>query len=335
MTEAEGKEQIITHNYDYNNFSDWLDSFSSQIQTSFKNNYIEFPEYFGKGHIQVGQVADGLGYRLVDYVLNRDFEICFNATSNFSVQVHFYKYVSNSPIVLQLGDNLTVHEESTFKMSSVNSSKIPLKRILKKGTFVRGLSIQLSEDWLIKNLRNDNPKSFNTLVNTSHLIYILTAKQEKILDNIFDYSDESPVPSLFLTTRILRLLESFLDNMLAEHSPNELALSTGDIESMLKIEAILMEKFKETFPKISKLARVAGMSESKLKKTFKKAFGMGLFEYYQKNKMHKGKQMLSSGKYTISEIGALLGYSNLSNFSSAFKKEFNVLPKQFHEEIND
>lgn len=329
------KEEAIKHDYDYTNFQDWLDAFSLKLDTSFKNNYIEFPEYFGKGYIQVGQIADGLSYRMVNYVLNRDFEICFNATTNFNIQIHFFKYNSNSPIVLQLGDSLTVHEESTFKMSSINSSKVPLKRKLKKGTFVRGVSLQLSDSWLIKNLKYSTPKNYNKLVNASHLICVLTAKQEKILDNLIEKSNDSSFPYLFVSSRLLRLLESFLENMLTPNSLNELTLSTGDVEHILKIEAILIEKYKETFPKISKLARIANMSETKLKKSFKKAFGMGLFEYYQKNKMHKAKQILNSGIYSISEIGTMLGYANLSNFSSAFKKEFSVLPRQFHEEIND
>jgi AraC-like DNA-binding protein len=326
---------VIKHNYDYTNFQDWLNAFSLKLDKSFENNHMEFPEYFGKGHIQVGQISDGFTYRLVDYILNQDFEICFNPTDNFSIQLHFYKYRANSPIVLQLGDSLTVHEESTFKMSSINSSKVALKRALKKGTYVRGASIQLSNDWLISNVKRLKPANYNILINTSYLIYILTAKQEKILDNIFEKAKESPVPAVYISSRLLRLLENFLENMFTPHAPNELPLSTSDIESMLKIEAILLEKYKDTFPNISKLARVANMSESKLKRSFKMALGMGLFEYYQKNKMHKAKELINSGKYTISEVGNMLGYVNLSNFSSAFKKEFQVLPKHFNEERND
>jgi len=70
------------------------------------------------------------------------------------------------------------------------------------------------------------------------------------------------------------------------------------------------------------------MSESKLKKLFKQSFGMGLYEYYQKNRMHISKELILSGKYSISEIGTKLGYQNLGNFSTAFKKEFNCLPSQ-------
>jgi AraC-like DNA-binding protein len=70
------------------------------------------------------------------------------------------------------------------------------------------------------------------------------------------------------------------------------------------------------------------MSESKLKKLFKQSFGMGLYEYYQKNRMHRAKEFILSAKYSISQVGSKLGYQNLSNFSAAFRKEFHCLPSE-------
>ena len=40
------------------------------------------------------------------------------------------------------------------------------------------------------------------------------------------------------------------------------------------------------------------------------------------------KVLLLSHKYSIKEIGLQLGYANFSNFSIAFKKEFNLLPSK-------
>ncbi len=42
--------------------------------------------------------------------------------------------------------------------------------------------------------------------------------------------------------------------------------------------------------------------------------------------MKKARLMLLSGDYSIKDVGYKLGYSNLSNFTLAFKKEFNQLP---------
>ena len=38
--------------------------------------------------------------------------------------------------------------------------------------------------------------------------------------------------------------------------------------------------------------------------------------------------MLTTGKYSVKQVGVNIGFSNLSNFAKAFKKEFGVLPKE-------
>ncbi len=38
--------------------------------------------------------------------------------------------------------------------------------------------------------------------------------------------------------------------------------------------------------------------------------------------------MLQTGKYSVKQVGLNIGFSNLSNFAKAFKKEFGILPKE-------
>lgn len=120
----------------------------------------------------------------------------------------------------------------------------------------------------------------------------------------------------------------FKQDLLITNDPGQIyaGISAGDLESMKKIHNILITNYQQEFPSIHTLAKWALMSESKFKKLFKRVFGAGPFEYYQKNRMQKAKELLMEGHYSISQIGNMLGYQNLSNFSCSFKKEFSVLP---------
>ena len=40
------------------------------------------------------------------------------------------------------------------------------------------------------------------------------------------------------------------------------------------------------------------------------------------------RKMLLTGNYSVKEVGLYVGYANLSNFATAFKKEFDILPSQ-------
>ena len=103
-----------------------------------------------------------------------------------------------------------------------------------------------------------------------------------------------------------------------------------ELKRMVQIEAILIKDLGVTPPSVSELSRIAMMSETKLKYTFKKIYKYNLYEYYQKNRMLKARQLLAQKKNTVKEVGTQLGFKNLSNFTIAFKKEFNILPSQLY-----
>ena len=81
-------------------------------------------------------------------------------------------------------------------------------------------------------------------------------------------------------------------------------------------------------PTIAALAKMLTISETKLKKDFKKLFGMPPYEYYQKARMQAAREQLLSGNYSVKQVALSLGYANLSNFSIAFRKQFGLLPSQ-------
>jgi len=53
-----------------------------------------------------------------------------------------------------------------------------------------------------------------------------------------------------------------------------------------------------------------------------------LYEYYNRHRLEKARGLLQSGEYSVKEVGLDIGFSNLSNFAKAFKKEFGILPNE-------
>jgi AraC-like DNA-binding protein len=198
-----------------------------------------------------------------------------------------------------------------------------------KTTPVRGLSIYLENEWIEKNTSHRVLEVFSYLKKVNYFEQFLNAKQKKLVSEIIDLGGDHPYPDTFVKSRIYRILDKILENFL-QRDISELPekISEEEFKMLQQIETILTQSYEESFPGIEKLSRISLMSESKLKKLFKQAFGMGLYEYYQKNRMHKAKEHILSGNFSISEVGIKLGYQNLSNFSAAFRKEFQCLPSE-------
>ncbi|GAB7541632.1 helix-turn-helix transcriptional regulator [Cupriavidus sp. 8B] len=62
----------------------------------------------------------------------------------------------------------------------------------------------------------------------------------------------------------------------------------------------------------------------KLKQGFRSLFASSIYAYFQAERMRQARQFLR--KHNVTETAMMLGYSNISHFSSAFRKQFGMLP---------
>ena len=325
------KEQPHSSKYKFaqSELVNWLEGFSTHLQTKLHNNRIEYPENFASGFAKVYNVEPGLAYRIVDYTLNTNFVFNRVPSDKFFLIIYFYQYTNSKKLFVSINNEVIINSnEDCYSTLLMTNSKTYQQVELVKGTHAKGVTIQLSEEWLKEKIQHPNTANYAMFREKNIFQDFLSAKTQKLLNEIFADNSASATPVLYMNTRVLQLLEGFLDNMLRAGSSNfSSSVSPIDFQSVLKIEALLLGNYSSGFPKIENLARIALMSETKLKSIFKKAFGMGMYEYYQKNRMHKAKEFMKINKYSVSEAGSMIGYQNLSNFSQAFKKEFGHLPK--------
>lgn len=77
---------------------------------------------------------------------------------------------------------------------------------------------------------------------------------------------------------------------------------------------------------IKELSRKVAINECYLKKGFKEMFGTTIFDFYQNQRMEHARYLLYEKGLSVSEVSALLGYSSISHFSTAFKKHTGLKP---------
>ena len=311
----------------------WLLDFSAHLKadTDSAEEVITLPEEFASGFAKVIEIEKGLTYRMVNYRLNSDFSYKIEPATKFYLIIYFYSYTDCSILQLKINDELIVdttddNYSSLLMTNSFSSQELKVS----KGTYVQGLTLQLTEEWLKDKIAQPGTANYSLFKEKDIFQSFLNPKSKKLLKEIFADDIPSNLPELYVNNRISRLLEEFLERILSYGtSGNKFPASAKDAQNLLRIESYLLENYTEDFPSVEKLARMAFMSPTKLKTLFKNAFGVGMYEYYQRNRMHKAKELLNSGEYTVSEVGEMIGYQNLSNFSNAFKKEFDYLPKDY------
>lgn len=100
----------------------------------------------------------------------------------------------------------------------------------------------------------------------------------------------------------------------------EVKLSATDKESLQQVK-FYIDTHLDEMPSLVELARMSALNRDKLKKGFKKLFGVSVYEYHLQVKMDAAKRLLRDTDKTIWEIAYMLGYQTDASFCIAFRRE--------------
>ncbi len=81
-------------------------------------------------------------------------------------------------------------------------------------------------------------------------------------------------------------------------------------------------------PNLVELVKETGLSVSTLTRGFRKLFGNSPYGLFQQERMRVARLRLLAGDVSVTSVAIDLGYTNVGHFSTAFRKEFGVLPSE-------
>jgi AraC-like DNA-binding protein len=97
------------------------------------------------------------------------------------------------------------------------------------------------------------------------------------------------------------------------------------IDQLDAVRRVLSTQF-APIPHIRDLARRVGMSESRLKRSFKERFGRTIFDYGMDQRMRHALELLRERSRSISQVAEEAGYQHQTSFTAAFRDHFGFLP---------
>ncbi|RPD51778.1 helix-turn-helix transcriptional regulator [Paracnuella aquatica] len=316
--------------YKLTSYNAFLDEFTRFLGITPTNQVMRLPEEMGSGFMKAFSFEgiDALVYDMTfhqEMLLKREKENTEFFTLNYD------------EVADPTGMQVTIENDSFEAPDQRNaylyltSSLLDWDLALQQNVNLKGLRVYLTPDWLRKYLRapekDDMLEQYIKLKAGGIWQKTIDVESKGLTSELLADQEQ---PLLYYQNKMFRLVEVFFDwlyNEMQQHPALKL-LSRSDIMAARRIETLLTKDVTVLPPTIREMSRQFAMSESKLKKVFKAVFGLPPYEYFQKYRMQKARQLLLTGNHSIKDVGYTLGYSNLSNFTLAFKKEFGRLPSE-------
>jgi transcriptional regulator GlxA family with amidase domain len=83
------------------------------------------------------------------------------------------------------------------------------------------------------------------------------------------------------------------------------------------------------------LADAAGMSRFHFARVFRMATGRSPMEFLMRQRVERGKEILSQGEMSICDIAALLGFCDQSHFTRTFRRVTGMSPREYLRQFAD
>ncbi len=148
------------------------------------------------------------------------------------------------------------------------------------------------------------------------------------IETLLNHNFSGNLENIFVNAQTQMLLLYSLDCLEEKEldtAANKFLANEADREKIIKAREILLQHIGEPIT-IKALSRKVAMNECYLKKGFKEMFGSTIFDFYQSQRMEHAKYLLYEKGLNVTEVSALLGYSSISHFSTAFKKHTGLKP---------
>lgn len=242
-----------------------------------------------------------------------------NQTKEKNIELQFCisgnKYCSNEACNKGLckKQSSTCTDEATFDVFQFRFSSVYLKQ------FVTGKSIATKSDEI---LAFKQKESFSIVVN-------LCNRTRGILENLLQNNYNNSLENIYINSQLQTLLLFGLECLVEEKAEESFACkflsNEADREKITLARELLLQRIGDPIT-IKELSRKVGTNECYLKKGFKELFGTTVFDFYQSQRMEHAKYLLYEKGLSVTDVSALLGYSSISHFSTAFKKHTGLKP---------
>jgi AraC-like DNA-binding protein len=353
------KKNGINNEWLYNIANELTNTFGSRVIV--ENNRVIYPPDIAEGSCTYHKLTEDVDVTIIDLVYNIPiiFErVATTADSYYSMHIN----CSPSPIdhfVTGRKNKMGGNANSSIYWTSTD---IPVSFRTEVGNKFQAIVICISKEYLQNTLWNTDssshpcalkdkmsqyctletntmcerkpgdPRDSCNIFNGSHLITsnlytALGSIKYNLVQEIINLDKGNSVSEkIIIQGNVLKILAHFINKVTSEKYKKTKSLQFGDAAKIMQIKKTIDEGAHFQHFSLDELAKLVGISKTKLKTKFKEILGTSVYKYYLDVRMARAKDMLNGNPRSITTLAYEMGFKTVSHFSQLYKKYYGVNP---------
>ena len=320
-------EFIVQPNFNF------VKSFSDRFNIPVFDNGLKIPASMGEGHIKMVEVEPGFKFVLHHYTLKEDFHLKRISPHENGELISIVFNSNEIPLAF------TDDRERAVQFLKTNGSSIQIastalgtETFFPAGVEVYFAVIGIRRQLLSELLRTGKVNGPLETILQGNVPFFYHEKMlpevVRVLKQISEINEQNKLSDLLYSIKAHEMIYLLFAKLLDRGDEKQSPVNKSDVDKLYLIRAAILADMGQP-PQLAALAKMAGMSETKMKQLFKQTFGDTIYNYYQNERMQEAGFLLRHAGYSVSETGYRLGFSNLSHFSRLFEKHYGLTPKKY------
>lgn len=256
-----------------------------------------------------------------------DFNLTGDVIYNEVKAMYNFFYLSSIYMFSSSGEWLSPYQAMEPATIYIMNKGIPLsKYILHNNSRFHAVSLKIKEKFLDNSFFKENNFSKNKIPS----IFVETKGKiskeiEKIATEVINCKMDKLSAKLFFEAKAKEWIAISLNALNNENKRG--SLNIDDDKDITSVAMYIEDHFSMNI-KEDLLCKIAMMSSTKLKNTFRKKYGVSITEFTQRKRMNVAENLLLTSDLDIKTIAKTVGYTSQSRFTTLYKRYKAILPSQ-------
>ncbi len=320
----------VSHNVEVEEIVSMLShEFSKQPITT--EQHLIIPDQIGKGSIRRMNIKESLEIIISDMELLHDLTVYVEDDCHY-VEMNYC--LSGETICEMNRHQITIVEpKSHMYYSHDTKTQLDIKANVRNHT----VEIRMSPKRLLRYFEHhhDKVRVQRILENQKGqmMSYALSPSIKKCVFDILQCTYHGAMKQMYYEAKVMELITLFFQEEAFCSELSHRSMDSIDIKKLQKARTIILHCLDNPFS-IKQLAKKVGLNEFQLKKGFKQLYGTTIFGLIRSERMEKAAWLMKVEGYNVSETASIIGYSNFSNFTVAFRKHFGCNPSDYLKQMH-